>query len=84
MLSKIPDFLKLTGRNCPKHKTPTYWIGGKEKCGACSLHRAEIVKQKTMRERCNPAILKEYNAAKYLKKEDRQKVDDYKSRQYKD
>ena len=76
------DFLKPTGRTCKAHHCKTYWIDGKERCGGCDQVRAEREKEKTIRERCNTKILKEYNEAKYLKKEDRQKVDDYKKKQY--
>jgi hypothetical protein len=38
---KYPDFIKTTGRVCPKHRCPTYYDeSGKERCGACDLYHA--------------------------------------------
>ena len=76
------DFLKPTGRTCSVHHCKTYWINGQERCGGCSLHRADKAYEDNKNNRIDHNILKEYNEAKYLKKEDRQKVDDYKKKQY--
>ncbi len=80
------DFLIETGRTCPKHHCKTYWINGKERCGGCSLHRANKAAEQKIIDHYqeNGDILGDHNRAIAEKRQRKVKGkrEDYKSRQY--
>ncbi len=56
-----PDFLQLTGRQCPTHNSPTYMIDGRERCGGCDIHKANKLADELRKERCDDDRLNQYN-----------------------
>ena len=85
MTFKLPDFINLTGRTCPKHGCPTYYDdNGKERCGGCDLYKAH---KRAMAERdakLDPNKLDDYNKDKAEKRHRRQEKQDGKANAYKD
>ena len=81
MTFAIPDFLQPTGRNCPKHSNvPTYMINGHEKCGACSLYRANKKRDDDLKDyfKKNGDVLGNYNKEKDQARIKRQERKDFK------
>ncbi len=61
MTYKRSEWLHLTGRLCPKHKSPTVMIDGKERCGGCDIHKAKKLARELRKENCDDTRLEDYN-----------------------
>jgi uncharacterized Zn finger protein (UPF0148 family) len=59
---KIPEDVRkaYTGKKCPKHKAPLFFMNGITICGQCQLETAELNRQSTQDANTDPERLKQY------------------------